>query len=316
MTTPLIYDVYGIRVRTPWRLPSLTASTNGPWDVEFIEGDPARLERAAEHVPSNQAGWWAQSAVLPDGSTYRRWARLFDFLVRPGARQIEARMLEHATEEAFQAYLLVDGLLHAMVRLGREPLHATAVMTTTGAVAFLGESGHGKSTIAALLLDWGYPLLTDDMLIAILDGGSFLAYPGPPRIKLYRAVAQRIFGDRVSGVPMNPATEKLIIPLAERQTTREPGRLRALYVLAPQPGSSTPPSIRRVSPSEALPAVLGGTAGVWPRDPARLRRQFDFITSFVRKVPIRMIRFAHEESGLFPLRDLVLADLEGGGPAG
>ena len=317
MTDPLVYDLYGIRIRTPWPIPNVPAASSGSWDVEFVQGDPERLDRAAEFIASSQAPAWAQAAILPDGSTYRRWSKLFDFLVPPGARRIEARMLEDANEEAFQAYLLVDGLSHAMVRLGREPLHAAAVMTAAGAAAFLGASGRGKSTLAALFVAAGYPLLTDDMLIASPDSGAFIAQPGPPRIKLYRAMAARILGRATSGVPMNPATDKLIIPLGERQATRTPGALRALYVLEPRRTSSpgAAPSIRRLRPADAVPRILAATASVWPCEPARLRSQFAFVTAFVRAVPIKALRFAHDARGLCSLRDRVVADLNSDQPS-
>jgi len=314
VTAPLVYALYGIRIRTPWPIPNVPVAAGGPWDVEFVEGEPERLDRAAEFVASSGPPSRARAALLPDGSTYRRWLNLYDLLVPPGGRRIEARRLEDASEEAFQAYLLVDGLSHAMIRLGLEPLHATAVMTPAGAVAFLGESGRGKSTLAALFAAAGYPLLTDDMLIAREEGDAFIAQPGPPRIKLYRDTAALVFGGPAAGVPMNPATDKLIIPLGERLATRKPGALRALYVLEPRRGSSAAPGIRRLRPADAVPQILAATAAVWPREPARLRSQFAFVTSFVRRVPVKTLSFAHDERGMSSLRDRLIADLTDGQP--
>ena len=53
------------------------------------------------------------------------------------------------------------------------------------AVAFLGDSGFGKSSLAAYLLSAGDRLVTDDLLL-LQESEGFLAYPGPPRIKLFR----------------------------------------------------------------------------------------------------------------------------------
>ena len=170
-------------------------------------------------------------AALPDGSSYRRWSGLFEFLVTPDARCIHARTLDQTNEEALLAYLLVDALSFSMVRLGREPLHATAVLTPHGVVAFVGESGDGKSTLGALLVRHGFRLVTDDMLVLTVDGDECVAHAGPPRIKLYRHIADRIFDAGYSGVPMNPVTEKLIIPLNHDQSVHGPHPLRAIYLI-------------------------------------------------------------------------------------
>jgi hypothetical protein len=284
--------------------------------VEFVEGDTNLLAEAAAHVPPDQADWWAQYADLPDGSSYRRWTGLFEFVVMPDARRIHARKLSDTHDEALLAYLLVDALSFSMVRLGWEPLHATAVLTANGAAAFLGASGDGKSTLAALFLHGGSRLLTDDMLI--LTGGgdeAFLAQPGPPRIKLYREIATRLFGAGYQGVPMNAATEKLIIPLDQEQTVSAPYPLKTLYLIhgEPAPGSKAPrePVITRLSPAEALPRILGGMAGHCPSGPDRLRRQFDFVTRLVARVPIKTLSYRRQQDEMWLVRDAVLADLAG-----
>ena len=108
--SPVVHHLYGIKIRTPWPVADVPGRAGGPWDVEFVEGGAETFAEAATYVPPSQADWWAQYAVLPDGSRYRRWTNLFEFLVPPDARRIQARALKDANQEAFQAYLLVDAL--------------------------------------------------------------------------------------------------------------------------------------------------------------------------------------------------------------
>src|SRR3954468_22899858 len=190
---PVVHRLYGIRIRTPWPVRGAPAYDER-WDVEFSAGHDETLARAASFVPPDQNARWAQSAMLPDGSAYRRWNNLFEFLVTADARRIYARALSAVDQEAVLAYLLVDALSFSMVRLGREPLHATAVATDRGVLAFLGNSGDGKSTLAALLLRHGCTLVTDDMLVLARARGRWLAQPGPPRLKLYRHMADHVLG--------------------------------------------------------------------------------------------------------------------------
>jgi hypothetical protein len=305
----VIQDLYGIGIRTPWPLHGASVRTGGRWDVEFLERDGDGFEPGRRAVPPEQEGEWAQGAALADGSRYRRWQGLFEFLVEADGRRIHARKLDEARDEAFLAYLLVHALSFSMVRLAREPLHATAVITDRGAVAFLAPSGGGKSTLGALFVRAGCPLLTDDMLVLTFDGDRCLAHAGPPQIKLYRGVAERIFGSAAGGVPLNPVTEKLVLPLG--QAAPGPVPLRAIYVLDEPDGSGrldARPSIHRLSATRAWPELLAATAGHWADEPARLRAQFEFVTRLARCVPVKRLTYDRSPAALGRALEAVLGD--------
>jgi hypothetical protein len=308
----IVHDLYGIRVRTPWPVTGVPA-VRSSWDVEFLPGDPRTLDEAARHVDPAQRTAWVQHAVLPDGSRYRRWTGLFDFLVAPDARRIQARMLDRANEEALLAYLLVDGLSYSMVRLGHEPVHATAVLTDRGTAAFVGASGDGKSTLAALLVRDGCRLVTDDMLVLTHERAGCLAHPGPPRIKLYRSIAEAVFGGTCAGVPMNPVTEKLIVALGDRQTVRTPVPLTAMYLIDRDDRAlcaGAAPKIDRLSPARAFPRVLAATTAHYPGDRERLARQLEFVSRLVSRVPVKTLAYRRDVDDAGILRDAVLADLD------
>jgi hypothetical protein len=308
---PLIHHLYGIHVRTPWTVSGVPGTTDGPHDVEFTEGDARTFATAAAHLSAEELRSWAQHALLPDGSTYRRWDNLFEFVVSPDARRIQARLLNEGSEEALLAYLLVDALSFSMVRLGWEPLHATAVLTRHGVVAFIAESGQGKSTMGALLVRHGCPLVTDDMLVLTPVHGRFIAQPGPPRIKLYRDIAKRIFGSERDGVRMNPLTEKLIIRLSANEAVRDGHPLAAIYLIGGNdPGAAVDePCINRLSSGSALPRILAATAAHYPSDPARLRRQFEFVTALVAQVPVKTFSYPRDTGQMPLVRDMLLADV-------
>lgn len=307
----VVQSLYGIRIRTPWPVAGAPV-IDGTWDVEFLEGNRDELAAAAACVPDSQSSNWAQSAALPDGSQYRRWADLFEFLVTPDARHIQARTLAAAVpDEALLAYLLVDALSFSMVRLGWEPLHATAVTTERGVAAFLGNSGAGKSTLAAAFVQSGARLVTDDMLVLTRAVSRWVAQPGPPRIKLYREMAARVFGADTGGIPMNAVTEKLIIPLDAERAMQAPATLTALYILhEPGDGGTKAPMIQRLPPARAFPALLAHTAGHYHSDADRLERQLEFVGQLVTDIPVSTLSYTRDAHGLSRVRDGVLADIE------
>jgi hypothetical protein len=67
---------------------------------------------------------------------------------------------------------------------GRLVLHASSVEIDGVAVAFMGASGWGKSTLAEYFYARGYRLLTDDVMAIDLDGSQPIAIPSFPQIKL------------------------------------------------------------------------------------------------------------------------------------
>ena len=79
-----------------------------------------------------------------------------------------------------------------MIR-GYIALHASAVSINGKAVGFLGNKGHGKSTLTAHLVKRGYPLVTDDALvIRKTREGAWKAVRGPRGIKLWPDVVDEI----------------------------------------------------------------------------------------------------------------------------
>lgn len=304
-----IHRLYGINIRAPWRLANVPLGTNAGCEVEFVEGDDAEFARAVACISARLRGEWYQSARLPDGSVFCRWLGLFEFIVRPGARRIEVRCHKHASDEGLQAYLLTQALSFSMVAMGREPLHATAVETVHGAIAFMGDSGFGKSTLGALMVQGGARLVTDDMFVVAREEKGFRVFPGPPRLKLYRHVADGIFESRYRGVPMNPVTQKVIIPLSAQQSSAQPQSLRAIYVIG-EPGSAVASTrIDPLSAGEAFPIILAATLNDWMIEDSRLERFFRFASDLVRTVPVRRLAYPRDEAQMLALRDTVLADV-------
>lgn len=96
--------------------------------------------------------------LIEGGSTIR-------YAARPGVADIDIRLFLMGS--AWGALVLQRGLL---------PLHASAVSNDRSVVGFTGESGDGKSTLAAALASRGREFFADDVLILDPDAGD-----APPR---------------------------------------------------------------------------------------------------------------------------------------
>jgi hypothetical protein len=234
-----------------------------------------------------------------------------EFLVSARGHQITARQFNEASPESFQVYLLGQALSFALVKCGLEPIHATTVVVNGEAVAFLGNSGMGKSTLAACFLDAGYGMLTDDLLILKPKSGVFMAYPGPPRIKLYPRLAIRFLGTASEGVAMNSESKKLVLPLDETRTSTSPTPLKALYTLAGprQAAGKHPIRIQKLTARESFLELIKNTFNSRVVNPDRLERQFKQTSQVVSHMVVKKLSYPRVLARLPAVRDAILGDL-------
>ncbi|MFQ5804457.1 MAG: hypothetical protein ACE5JQ_16325 [Candidatus Methylomirabilales bacterium] len=308
------YCVYGVCVRSVVPLPCPELAVSGNVVVDLISGSTSFFSRVRHEAGiSSEKGDWFQHASLSDGSDYLQWSDLFEFLVSADGRQIACRELNGASPESFQTYLVGQVLSFALLKQGVEPLHATCVLIDGEAVAFLGDCGYGKSSLGACFLQVGYRLLTDDLLVLKEKGDRFVAYAGPPRIKLFPDIAKRLLGDRVNGTPMNNQTSKVVIPLGQNETVLPQGvfPLKAIYVLtAPRASSRSPRiTIRSLSSRRAFFELIKNTFNTVVVEPQRLERQFHLATQLAARVPVKSLSFPRDLRQISKVRNAILQEV-------
>ncbi|MGI9512452.1 MAG: hypothetical protein ACR2OL_06080 [Anderseniella sp.] len=89
-------------------------------------------------------------------------------------------------EPAARLFALSAGLGSLLHQRGYLPLHCAAVDTAMGCVAFCGNAGDGKSTLAASFRKSGFKLFSDDRLtIHAAVEYPYLAAPSIPALHLY-----------------------------------------------------------------------------------------------------------------------------------
>lgn len=307
------YGVYGIRVvsDSALALPAyVDASPLG--DVACLSGTADAFAAALDGAEfRSPAASWYQYAFLQNGASYVRWTGVGEFIVDGHGRTICYRRDEQASDESFQVYLLGQALSFALVAQGLEPIHATAVVVNGAAVAFMGSNAFGKSMLAASFLEAGFPLLTDDLLVLHHSSGATLAYPGPPRIKLFAKLASRLLAVPAAA-PMHASTSKLIVPLEGRQSCAEAVPIRAIYsVAAPRETCRLDAAV--IEPVSARDRFLELVRGTFNRrlvDAARLQRQLGVMATVADCVPVKRLRYRRTVEQLHHVRAAVLADLD------
>lgn len=297
--------LYGLSVRSGLRLPGPQAHRTP--DVELLprshgSGWPRPAGTGAE------ARDWFAHRTFPDGTSHLCWRGLFEFLISPDGRRIEWHRLPRASNEALRTYLLSQVLSFSLLARGREPLHASAVAVHGRVVAFVGDCGVGKSSLAAAFLRAGHPLVTDDLLVLSEEDGRCLVQPGIPRIKLYPRVARQLLGVRRTAPRMNPGTAKLVLPLSRSQSVRSALPLDRLYLLRRGPAVRIAP----LSQGRAFLGILRATFNSIQVDRERLVRQFAFARRLAASVRVRRVSYPRRLGVIERVREAIIADLTQG----
>ena len=170
-------------------------------------------------------------------------------------------------EKGWQRLLSSQVLPFAAVLQGLEVLHASAVTKRGQAVAILGESGAGKSSVAMALCGLGADFLADDVLALEIGDGGLLAHPALGLASLRDAEVRRL-------EEAGELQEERIIEVNEHERLllmelSEPASLEALFFLERHRDGPARPRFEPVSDAEWL---LSATFNFVLDTPVRLRR--------------------------------------------
>jgi hypothetical protein len=158
------------------------------------------------------------------------------------------------TDPATVETLLLGAPLVALCyQRGLMPLSATAVEVNGAAVAFVGASGSGKSTVGAFLARRGYALLSDDLLPVLAEPHP-TAYAYRRRLRMWRDVLDVMGLDHRDLDGDRPGLQRY--RLEPPATAAGPLPLRRLYMLGAWP-DAPPDNFERLGRIDALGAVVG-----------------------------------------------------------
>jgi hypothetical protein len=228
-------------------------------------------------------GCWTME--WPGHATFRFGPSVGEGIVRATHRPGVARS---RVEDTFRRSVLPLALQAS----GYEALHASAVSTGAGVVAFCGDRGTGKSTMAYALMRRGLEQLADDTLVLSVTPGEVDALPLPFAPRLREASAR--FFDVTSEGPASLSRRSSPLPLV------------AVCVLFPSPDALTP-VIDTLDGTAAFKALLAHAHCFDPQTPSERERLLRNYLDLSAHVPVHAVRYA---PGLERIDDLLDALLE------
>ena len=186
-----------------------------------------------------------------DSGYLLRFPDLADFEVSRDGRTASVRPVPGVSPGTVEHLYLNQVLPLALSRQGRLVLHASAVEINGKGVAFTGESGRGKSTLATSFATSGARFLTDDGLQLNWRDGQCWITPSHPSVRLWEDSQEALIHQAVDLGPAVDYTPKVRLLAGDRLAFCDSVQpLRRVYFL----GEGVAPSltIQAVRPAEAL----------------------------------------------------------------
>jgi hypothetical protein len=245
------YEAYRLTIRVPFPCPALSpAGRDAMPDVVVTEGE---VSRDLSVRSAGEAAWDA----APGKFLLRGGRRSGRFLVDGGQVILERNrdaddvvLARHFTDRVLAALLRQRGLL---------VLHASAALTPYGVVAIGGESGAGKSTTLAVLLERGCAMFSDDVTALRIDPHHGVeVLPGSAQMHLTEVAAGGL-GLDIQSIPLQPWRRmKAAVPTHDRMA-KSAAPLRALFRLGVHRGQDA--EVVALSGTAKFDAIQGSIYG-------------------------------------------------------
>lgn len=215
----------------------------------------AREQAPVDSAPFHQ---W----VLPDGGVWTEFHRTFtgyllrfpdlaDFEVTTDGLSALCHPSPDVPEETSRHLYLNLVLPLALSKLGKLVFHAGAVEVAGVAVAFVAESGRGKSTLTASFARSGFRFLTDDGLVVEAGDNGYQVLPSHPSIRLWADSEEALITPGARTAPALPYTSKSrFLAGPDIAFCDQPRPLRRVYFLGD--GSAATLVIQPMSAAEAM----------------------------------------------------------------
>jgi hypothetical protein len=173
-----VYTAYNLCIHSQIPFSELVSSEAIPEGIEKLKLPDVviSLRQISDLEAESANGENRFFGIIEDGTVCR-------FLVEFG-QQIVVEPAPGIEEDILHPFILGPIFAILLRQRGLLVLHASCVVIDHAAVAFLGYSGWGKSTLANAFYNQGYSLLTDDVMAIKVGGNELITFPGYPYVRL------------------------------------------------------------------------------------------------------------------------------------
>lgn len=201
-----LYALFGMVIQSELELPGLTIC-EGQADVTITLGEtPQHLDEPLQKTPWYEVG--NEKYLL-------RVNGVADYYVANG-KMIVIKQLKTAADELVRLFIPESVIPVLLQQRGFLALHGAVVNIHNKAVALLGLSQTGKSTLAYTFYNREYQVMSDEICAINLANNKAVIYPGIPRLHVWRDALHFADKDCKEYQPVRKGIEKYIVPVEDR----------------------------------------------------------------------------------------------------
>ena len=258
-----------------------------PEGAEFVP-DWARVD----HLRSADGGWYR--------IRYDYRGHVADCFIRSDGCEIMVDADDGETDAELSNLIEGPILGRAMRLAGYPSLHATALAFEGRAIALMGPSGVGKSSLAWALVQQGCRLVSDDMVGLALADGMPVVHPGRARLRIWPDVVERLGVDAsISGTLFPTTVEMTKVGVRDPDLfAQQAVPLHAVYQVRPRGAKSSGPVIHDFPLSERLAELAVNLHGVIAPDRQGRKRELALLAQIAAVVPVRTVTLPHDLDSL------------------
>ena len=238
-----------------------------------------------------------------------------DFVISDQGRKIDCYPLSKFDLDTIIHFLLNQVVPCMLSQRGEMVLHASAVAVEDKALAFVGRSGEGKSTLCASFYQQGFPLITDDYLLVKRHGDRYLGYPSYPGFRLWResrlALSLEVEEDKIKP---NYKGKDRIQAAGKAAFSLVPSLVQGLYILSSPDDENNKEGIQ-ISPiplRDAFMEILYASYYLDTSDQNINKEGFNTISRAADSLDVFRLSYPREISKLSKVRSTVLQHLKSG----
>lgn len=190
-------------------------------------------------------------------------------------------------------------------------LHSSVVGIEGKAIAFLGHSTAGKSTLAAGMADAGAEILADDVGVLTPTDDGFLVQPGYAKVRLRPKAAEFLTDDPESLPIVYSSRVSRYFSLENgNKFHAAPLPLTAIYILGEISDDYRNPFIKPINSQDKLINLIPNTIGSYVVTGELRAKEFQILAKIAKTIPMRKLHYAHDITTLPRQCQVILEDFK------